>query len=252
MTTPGVSRVHDHDVSTPDSQQSTTHVSHHESSDDSAHNLAMAASASSGSSAGAGSVGGSEQAGSAGKAGSAPLAPSSPPLATPEMQPGTQGQPGSQGQSGGQGQEGLGQKGLGLALDKQFHGRLKIDTHFCPEDVSDPFETVSWEIRSAKIQGEQGEVLFEQSNCEIPSTWSQLATNVVCSKYFYGEVGTDSRESSVRQMIHRVARTITDWGLADGYFASNEDGQRFYRDLAWICLHQYGAFNSPVWFNVGL
>jgi len=69
---------------------------------------------------------------------------------------------------------------------------------------------------------------------------------------FYGENGTSEREKSVRQLIHRVTRTITDWGLADGYFASEADGENFYRDLTWLCLHQHGAFNSPVWFNVGL
>jgi ribonucleoside-diphosphate reductase alpha chain len=79
-----------------------------------------------------------------------------------------------------------------------------------------------------------------------------LATNVICSKYFYGEVGTAEREYSVRQLVHRVARTIADWGMEDGYFASTQDGERFYRELAWLCLHQHGAFNSPVWFNVGL
>ncbi len=135
---------------------------------------------------------------------------------------------------------------------KHFHGRLKYDSTFCPTDVADPFDTVQWETRSAAIKGEKGEVLFEQTNCEVPSFWSQLATNVICSKYFYGEVGSDEREYSVRQLIHRVARTITDWGLEDGYFASPEDGRRFYRDLSWLCLHQHGAFNSPVWFNVGL
>ena len=135
---------------------------------------------------------------------------------------------------------------------KRFHGRLKFDTAFCPADVADPFDTVEWETRSAAIKGENGEVLFEQTNCEVPSFWSQLATNVICSKYFYGEVGTDEREYSVRQLVHRVARTIADWGLEDGYFASTDDGERFYRDLAWLCLHQHGAFNSPVWFNVGL
>ncbi len=72
------------------------------------------------------------------------------------------------------------------------------------------------------------------------------------SKYFYGENGTPERESSVRQLIHRVSRTISDWGMQDGYFASAEDGERFYRDLTWLLLHQHGAFNSPVWFNVGL
>jgi len=135
---------------------------------------------------------------------------------------------------------------------KRFHGRLKVDAQFCPVDVADVFDTVNWEVRSAAIKGENGEVLFEQTNCEVPSFWSQLATNVICSKYFYGEVGTDQREYSVRQLIHRVVRTITDWGLQDGYFASAEDGERFYRDLSWLCLHQHGAFNSPVWFNVGL
>ncbi len=135
---------------------------------------------------------------------------------------------------------------------KKFHGRLKFDTTFCPADVGDPFDTVTWEIRSAAIKGENGEVLFEQTNCEVPSSWSQLATNVICSKYFYGEVGTDKREYSVRQLVHRVVRTLADWGLEDGYFASPEDGERFYRDLSWLCLHQHGAFNSPVWFNVGL
>ncbi|MEM9586995.1 MAG: vitamin B12-dependent ribonucleotide reductase, partial [Planctomycetota bacterium] len=128
---------------------------------------------------------------------------------------------------------------------------LKIETTFCPEDVS-PFETAEWEVRSAAIKDENGNVLFEQSDCEVPADWSQLATNVVVSKYFYGEPGTDERERSVRQLVHRVTRTIADWGLADGYFDTPEDGDRFYRDLTWLCLHQHGAFNSPVWFNVGL
>ena len=136
--------------------------------------------------------------------------------------------------------------------EKRFHGRVKIDQTFCPTDQQDPFDRVQWEIRSAAIKGENGEVLFEQDNCEVPEFWSQLATNVICSKYFYGEVGTPEREYSVRQLVHRVTRTITDWGLEDGYFASAEDGERFYRDLSWLCLHQHGAFNSPVWFNVGL
>ncbi len=129
---------------------------------------------------------------------------------------------------------------------------LKVSTVFCPNDVADPFDTVAWESRTAVIKDESGGVLFEQTGCQIPSEWSQLATNVVVSKYFYGEHGTAARETSVRQLIHRVTRTIADWGLADGYFASPADGERFYRDLTWLCLHQYGSFNSPVWFNVGL
>ena len=129
---------------------------------------------------------------------------------------------------------------------------LAVDPLFCPTDVADPFDTVEWDLRVAAIKGEYGEVLFEQSDCEIPASWSQLATNVVVSKYFYGEVGTPQRERSVKQLIHRVSRTIADWGLADGYFATSDDAERFFRDLTWLCLHQYGAFNSPVWFNVGL
>ncbi len=128
---------------------------------------------------------------------------------------------------------------------------MTVDAQFCPANV-DPFDTVDWEKRTAQIKDESGGVLFEQPDCEIPKTWSALATNVVVSKYFYGERGTRERETSVRQVIHRVARTIADWGIADGYFETREDGETFYRDLAWLCLHQYGSFNSPVWFNVGL
>lgn len=135
---------------------------------------------------------------------------------------------------------------------RRFPSRLVIDATFCPETVAGPFDTVEWEIRTAAIKGEEGEVLFEQNDCEVPSTWSQLATNVVCSKYFYGEAGTPERENSVRQLIHRVSRTIADWGEKDGYFATPADSERFYRELSWLCLHQHGAFNSPVWFNVGL
>jgi ribonucleoside-diphosphate reductase alpha chain len=129
---------------------------------------------------------------------------------------------------------------------------LQIEQRFCPPDVADPFDTVEWEFRSAQIKDENGGLLFEQTDCEIPSDWSQLATNVVVSKYFYGENGTEERESSLRQLIHRVSRTIADWGIEDGYFNSPADGEQFYRELTWLCLHQHGAFNSPVWFNVGL
>lgn len=133
-----------------------------------------------------------------------------------------------------------------------FINGLRIDPTFCPTSAEDPFETVQWERRSAAIKDENGGVLFEQQDCEIPADWSQLATNVVVSKYFYGENGSSERENSVRQLIHRVSRTISDWGFEDGYFATKEDSETFYRDLTWLCLHQHGAFNSPVWFNVGL
>jgi ribonucleoside-diphosphate reductase alpha chain len=130
---------------------------------------------------------------------------------------------------------------------------LKIESRFCPSSVSDPFQTTEWQTRSAAIKDENGKVLFEQTNCEIPASWSQLATNVVVSKYFYGDPkNPKEREYSVKQLIHRVTRTIADWGLQDGYFDQPADAERFYRDLTWLCLHQYGSFNSPVWFNVGL
>lgn len=139
--------------------------------------------------------------------------------------------------------------------DSRRSGRtgLKVEPTFCPVDADSPFDTVAWELRSAAIKDESGKALFEQTNCEIPATWTQLATNVVASKYFYGDPkNLRERERSVRQLIHRVTRTITDWGLADGYFDTPEDGDHFYRELTWLCLHQHGAFNSPVWFNVGL
>ena len=142
----------------------------------------------------------------------------------------------------GRGMNGQGSTSLGI----------RITPKFCPQDVADPFDTVSWDLRSAAIKDENGEVLFEQNDCEVPSTWSQLATNVVVSKYFYGENGTPERERSVRQLIHRVSRTISDWGIEDGYFDTPDDGERFYRELTWLLLHQHGSFNSPVWFNVGL
>ena len=129
---------------------------------------------------------------------------------------------------------------------------LEIQPTFCPTDVDSPFDTTEWDLRTAAIKGEDGKVLFEQTACEIPAAWSQLATNVVVSKYFYGEIHTPEREHSVKQLVHRVARTIADWGIKDGYFKTRQDGENFYRDLAWLCVHQHGAFNSPVWFNVGL
>ncbi|MBX3421253.1 MAG: vitamin B12-dependent ribonucleotide reductase [Pirellulaceae bacterium] len=135
--------------------------------------------------------------------------------------------------------------------DKNRQRSLSVPNQFCPAGI-DPFDTVQWETRSAAIKDESGQALFEQTDCQIPQSWSQLATNVVVSKYFYGEPGTPQREKSVRQLIHRVTRTIADWGVADGYFASAQEGETFYRELSWLCLHQYGSFNSPVWFNVGL
>jgi ribonucleoside-diphosphate reductase alpha chain len=122
---------------------------------------------------------------------------------------------------------------------------------FSAEGIS-PFDQVDWESRTAEIKDEKGRAIFQQMGCEIPRAWSQLATNVVASKYFYGELNTPERETSARQLIDRVTRTIADWGREDGYFASAEDAERFYDELTALCLNQYGSFNSPVWFNVGL
>jgi ribonucleoside-diphosphate reductase alpha chain len=115
-----------------------------------------------------------------------------------------------------------------------------------------PFDDIEWEKRQASIKNDKGETIFEDDNVEVPKTWSALATNVVASKYFYGARGTDIRERSVRQLIHRVARTITDWGLKDNYFDGAASADAFYHELAYLCVNQYAAFNSPVWFNVGL
>ena len=115
-----------------------------------------------------------------------------------------------------------------------------------------PFDEVKWDKRKASINDENGKALFEQHNVEVPETWTMLATNVVASKYFYGEVGTPQREYSVRQLVHRVARTIADWGQADGIFADAATAEIFYNELTWLCLNQHGSFNSPVWFNCGL
>jgi len=115
-----------------------------------------------------------------------------------------------------------------------------------------PFDHIAWEKRTARITDEKGETIFEQEDVEVPAEWGQLATNVVASKYFYGENGREHREQSIRQLIHRVARTIADWGRDDGVFAGEDDAERFYHELCYLCVNQYGAFNSPVWFNVGL
>ncbi len=122
---------------------------------------------------------------------------------------------------------------------------------FSTEGVS-PYDQVDWDLRTAEIKDERGRVIFQQNDCEIPRSWSQLATNVVVSKYFYGEINTPERESSVRDLVNRVTRTIADWGQEGGYFATPEDAGRFYDELTALCLNQYGSFNSPVWFNVGL
>ena len=133
------------------------------------------------------------------------------------------------------------------ATGKKF---LTIERVFSDPKIK-PFDQIEWEKRTAEITDDAGKVIFKQENVEVPKSWSLLATKVVVSKYFYGEMHTSERETSVRQLIHRICRTIADWGIADGYF-SKADGEIFYEELSWLCVNQCGAFNSPVWFNVGL
>ncbi len=131
------------------------------------------------------------------------------------------------------------------------HDGLTIRQEFSTAGVH-PFDELTWEKRTARISDDKGNVIFEQNDVEVPSEWTQLATNVVVSKYFYGEAGKTERENSVKQLIHRVTRTIADWGQKDGVFASEADAENFYNELTYLCVNQYAAFNSPVWFNVGL
>jgi ribonucleoside-diphosphate reductase alpha chain len=134
---------------------------------------------------------------------------------------------------------------------------LRFERIFSQPGAS-PFDQVEWDLRTAEITDDAGKAIFRQENVEVPKSWSPLATKIAVSKYFYGDIahGDDpykgGRERSVRQLIHRVTRTITDCGIADGYFADEESAEVFYNDLTWLCLNQHGAFNSPVWFNVGL
>src|SRR5919204_2469357 len=113
-----------------------------------------------------------------------------------------------------------------------------------------PFDAVEWEIRDAVI-GDPANPVFEQRGVEFPKSWSQNATNIVAQKYFRGRLGSPDRESSVKQMISRVAGTIAAWGRELDYFATADDSDAFEAELTHILLNQKAAFNSPVWFNVG-
>ncbi|MBA2567018.1 MAG: vitamin B12-dependent ribonucleotide reductase, partial [Thermoleophilaceae bacterium] len=130
-------------------------------------------------------------------------------------------------------------EGVGLSVERRF-----------TEPGMHPFDAVEWELRDAVI-GDPADPAFEQRGVEFPKAWSQNATNIVAQKYFRGRLGTPERESSVKQMIGRVAGTISKWGVERGYFATQEDADAFDAELHHILLHQMAAFNSPVWFNVG-
>lgn len=139
---------------------------------------------------------------------------------------------------------------LNLEMNEQKHG-LTFKRFFTKKGVH-PFSEIEWEKRTASITNEKGETIFEQKDVEVPKSWSMTATNIVASKYFHGKLGTVERETSVKQIIDRVARTMTEWGWKGKYFSSEEDAEIFYNELTFLLVNQYMAFNSPVWFNVGI
>jgi ribonucleoside-diphosphate reductase alpha chain len=121
------------------------------------------------------------------------------------------------------------------------------------QEGTHPYESVEWERRDSRISDYRtGEIAFEQLGVEVPITWSMNATNILAQKYFRGTLGTPERESSLRQVIDRVADSITAWGVKDGYFSDEAEARLFNEELKHIILHQRAAFNSPVWFNVGV
>jgi len=170
--------------------------------------------------------------------------PKEMPTETDDAAPGArpEGQDVRQGPQGEQGQDvQKGDRAAGMSVRRYF-----------TQAGTSPEDEIVWETRSAVIHGENGEVVFEQHDVEVPKTWSQLASNVVASKYFRGQPGTPARERSVRQLVGRVVRTIATWGEEQGYFASPADAEAFRDELTHLLLHQKASFNSPVWFNVGV
>jgi len=133
---------------------------------------------------------------------------------------------------------------VGVAFPRYFTAKL--------ETGKTPYDEVAWELRTASIGNDKGAVIFEQRDVEVPADWSQTATNIVVSKYFYGKAGAPDRENSVRQLIGRVVDTITDWGVHQRYFRTVQDAANFRDELTHLTLTQKACFNSPVWFNVGV
>src|SRR5579864_2452114 len=120
---------------------------------------------------------------------------------------------------------------------------LTFSRRFSTEDVS-PYDEVQWERRTASITDSKGNSIFEQKDVEVPLDWSMTATNIVASKYLHGQMVTAERETGVRQLVARVAETIRDWGMSQGYFKAPEDGATFHDELVHILVRQYAAFNS--------
>src|SRR5580700_10983063 len=141
--------------------------------------------------------------------------------------------------------------GKDIEKDKRAKAKGLAFRRFFTKPGVSPYNEVEWELRTAQITDSQGGVIFEQKNVEVPKDWSMTATNIVASKYLHGQIGTDERETGVRQLVARVAETIRDWGVKDGYFRTTEDAATFHDELVHLLIRQHVAFNSPVWFNVG-
>src|SRR5580692_7465013 len=133
---------------------------------------------------------------------------------------------------------------IGVTFPRYFTSRLAAG--------KTPYDELKWELRTASIGNDKGAVIFEQRDVEVPADWSQTATNIVVSKYFYGKIGSLERESSVRDLVGRVVDTIAGWGSDQRYFKTPADAANFRDELAHIMLTQKACFNSPVWFNVGV
>ncbi|HXV63162.1 MAG TPA: vitamin B12-dependent ribonucleotide reductase [Vicinamibacteria bacterium] len=128
---------------------------------------------------------------------------------------------------------------------------LRFERTFTRAGLS-PYDTVEWDVRDAIITDENGDAIFKQERVEVPKSWSQMATNIVASKYFHGSLEKGEREHSARQLVGRVVTTLTRWGVEGKYFDSNEDAETFEDELTFLLLNQYASFNSPVWFNCGI
>lgn len=138
-----------------------------------------------------------------------------------------------------------------LKAEEKYGTGISMERYYTKEGVH-PYDLLTWEKRTANITNEKGAVVFEQKDIEVPTGWSQTSVNIVAQKYFRGKVGTPERETSMKQLMSRVSVTMANWGRKDGYFATQKDAQIFEDELTWILVNQMAAFNSPVWFNVGI
>jgi ribonucleoside-diphosphate reductase alpha chain len=136
-------------------------------------------------------------------------------------------------------------------IGKKESAEFRYRRHYT-QPGTHPYDLIRWENRDASIIDHKGNIIFEQKGVEVPSFWTQTATNIVASKYFRGRLGNPEREHSARQLIDRVAKTISKWGRQGGYFTDEEEASAFEAELTHILIHQIAAFNSPVWFNVGV